>query len=97
MDVRLVGVLSPDPIIFFHVNAPDPVQRDCVKLPDRLIVLRRVACCHDDPPLRHFLVPKHLALEELEHGRGQRLGDTVDLIDEKDALRKAGLLHLIVD
>ena len=97
MDTGLPGILPPDGVVLLHVDAADPVQCHHVKVTDRLIVLRRISRCHDDPPLRHFAVPKHLALEELEHGRGQRLGDTVYLVDKEDALGKAGLLHLVVD
>ena len=90
------GIFLPDGQVSLHVHALDPVQRDDVELPHALVVLGRVARGGDDPALGHFLVAEGFALQKLQHGGGQRLGDTVDLVDEQNALRKAGVLHALV-
>ena len=91
------GVFLPHAVVLLHVDALHPVQRHHVKVPDGLVVLRRVARRHDEPPLRQGLVAEGLALEELEHHGGQGLADAVDLVQEEDALFQPGPLHQPVD
>ena len=91
------GILFPDAVVLLHIDALHPVQRHHVEVPDGLVVLRRVARRHDEPPLRQLLIAEGLALEELEHHGGQGLGDAVDLVQEEDALLQAGALHQPVD
>ena len=97
VDVSCPGVVLPHRQVGLNVHAAHTVEGDDVKVPDGFVVLRRVACCHDDPARRHSLVAEGLALQKLQHGGRQRLGHTVDLVDEQDALRKAGGLHFGVD
>ncbi len=91
------GVVLPHGVVLLHVDALDPVQRHHVKVPDGLVVLRRVAGGHDGPTLRQGLVAEGLALEELEHHGRQRLGDAVDLVEEEDALPQSRALHQLID
>ena len=86
METLPAGVLLPHAEVLLHVDALHPVQRHHVELPDGLVVLRRVARRHDQPPLRQTLVAEGLALQELQHHGGQGLADAVDLIQEEDAL-----------
>ena len=91
------GVVLPDAQLRLNVDAPHAVQRDEVKFPHTLVVLRRVARRHNDPAFRHGLVAEGLALQKLQHRRGQRLADAVDLVDEQDTVFLAGALHGRVD
>ena len=97
VDVGSAGIVLPHRQIWLNVHAAHTVQRHDVKIPHRLVVLRRVACRHNDPACRHSLIAEGLALQKLQHGGGQRFGHAVDLVDEQDALRKAGGLHFGVD
>ena len=97
MDVGCTGVVLPDRQIRLNVHPADAVEGDDIEIADGFIVFRRVACRHDDPARRHSLIAEGLALQKLQHGGGQRLGDAVDLVDEEDALFQAGGLHLGVD
>ena len=97
VNVGCTGVVLPDRQIRLNVHPADAVEGDNIEITDGFIVLRRVACRHDDPARRHGLIAEGLALQKLQHGGGQRLGDTVDLVDEEDALLQAGGLHLGVD
>ena len=97
MDMGSAGVVLPHRQIRLDVHAAHAVKGDDVKIPDGLVVLRRVACRHDDPACRHSLIAKGLALQKLQHGGGKRLGHAVDLVDEQDTLGKAGGLHFGVD
>ena len=96
MDLLQVGILFPHREIRFHIDLSYTVQSDHIELADRLVVLRRIACRHDDPPPGHLLITEGLVLQELEHGGGQRLGYAVDLIDKEDSLLHACLLHLLI-
>ena len=91
------GVVLPDAQLRLNVDAPHAVQRDKVKLPHALVVLRRITRGHNDPAARHSLVAEGLALQKLQHRGGQRLADAVDLVDEQDAVFLAGALHGGVD
>ncbi|CAN4034599.1 Iron-uptake system permease protein FeuB, partial [Dysosmobacter welbionis] len=93
VEVLPAGVLLPHAVVLLHVDALHPVQGHHVEVPDGLVVLRRVARRHDEPPLRQRLVAEGLALEELEHHGGQGLADAVDLVQEEDALLQPGPLH----
>ena len=97
MDMRGAGVVLPHRQVGLDIHAAHAVKGYDVKIPDGFVVLRRVACRHDDPARRHSLIAKGLALQKLQHGGGQRLGHAVDLVDEQNALRKAGGLHFSVD
>ncbi|CAN4045235.1 Stage 0 sporulation A-like protein, partial [Dysosmobacter welbionis] len=93
VEVLPAGVLLPHAVVLLHVDALHPVQGHHVEVPDGLVVLRRVARRHDQPPLGKGLVAESLALEELEHHGGQGLADAVDLVQEEDALLQSGPLH----
>ena len=97
MKALFPGVLLPDGKILRNVDAFDAVQGHHVKVPDRFIVLRRVAGGHDQPALGETLVAEGLALEELEHHGGQGLGDAVDLIEKQDTLPQARFFHKVID
>ena len=97
VDVGCAGVILPYLQVGLNVHPTDTVQRDDIEIADRFVILRRVACRHDDPAGRYSLVAEGLALQELQHGGGQRLGNAVDLVDEEDALFQAGGFHLGVD
>ena len=97
MEVLPAGVRLPHAVVLLHVDALHPVQRHHIEVPDGLVVLRRVARRHDQPPLRQGLVAEGLALEELEHHGGQGLADAVDLVQEEDSLLQPGPLHQPVD
>ena len=97
MNLCLISIFLPNIIIFFHIYLLNPIQRHHVKIPYRLIILRRIARGNDNPAFRHLLVSECLALQELEHGRRQRLGYAVDLIDKQDAFRNPGGLDLFID
>ena len=53
-------ILFPDVQIRLHIDAADPVHGHDIELPHRLVVLRRVSCCHNDPSLRNLMVSKDL-------------------------------------
>ena len=82
VDVRGAGVVLPHRQVGLDIHAAHAVKGYDVKIPDGFVVLRRVACRHDDPARRHSLIAKGLALQELQHGRGKRFGHAVDLVDE---------------
>ena len=96
MDTCTVGIFFPHAEIFLHVNPADPVKSHHVKLPDRFIVLRRIACCYNDPALGHRLIAEGLALQKLQHGGRKRLRHTVDFINKKDSLLYLRLLHPVI-
>ena len=87
------GVLLPHAQLRLNVDAPHTVERDQVELAHALVVLGRVARCHNDPPGGHGLIAEGLALQKLQHRGGERFADTVDLVDEQDAVLLAGALH----
>ena len=43
------------------------------------------------------MIAESLILEELEHDRGEGLGDTVDLIDKKNAGFVSAVLHILIN
>ena len=97
MDPGLYRVFPPYAIIRLHFNFLYTVQGNHVKLPDGFVVLGRVACGYDDPALGNWVITEGLTLEELKHGRGQGLGDTVDLVDEENAFFQPRFLHFFID
>ena len=97
MDPGLYRVFPPYAIIRLHFNLLHTVQGNHVKLPDGFVVLGRVACGYDDPALGNWVITEGLTLEELKHGRGQGLGDTVDLVDEENAFFQPRFLHFFID
>ena len=88
VDVGCAGVIFPYLQVGLNVHPTDTVQRDDIEIADGFVILRRVACRHDDPAGRHCLVAEGLALQELQHGGGQRLGNAVDLVDEEEDVYK---------
>ena len=97
MQPMCAGVFLPDGQIRLNVNAAHTIQRHEVKIPHALVVLRRVARCHNDPACRDGLIAEGFALKELQHGRSQRFGHTVDFVNEKNSVFHPGLLHLFID
>ena len=96
-DHRAVQALSqrvvlPDGEVFLHVDALNAVERHHIEVPHRTVVLRRVARGDNEPALGQALVDEGLALQKLEHHRGQGLGHAVDLVEEQNALADAGFL-----
>ena len=57
------------------------------------VVLRGVACRYNDPAVGHAMTAEDLVLQELQHGRGQRLGNAVDFVKEENAFLLAGCFH----
>ena len=96
MDPGLIGVFLPDSEILPDVDLLYPVQSHHVKIPDRLIIFRRVSSRYNDPAGGHLLVSKSLALKELEHSRCQGFRHTVDLIDKQDPLPDSRSLHFVI-
>ena len=43
------------------------------------------------------MTAKGLELQELEHGRVQRLGNAIDLVEKQDARAQARLVHVVID
>ena len=84
MDICLICVFFPDIIVHIHIDLLDAVKCHHIKIANRLIIFRRIACRHDDPAFRDLLIAEHLTLQELQHRRCQRLGYTVNLIDKKN-------------
>ena len=97
MDIRLFRVFLPDLKICLHINLFDAVQGRNIEFPHGFIVFRRVSCRHDDPAIRDLMISESLILQKLQHGRSQRLGNAVDLIDEEKSLGESCVLDLIVD
>ena len=84
VDSDPVGILFPGGIILFNFDPLHTVQSNNIEIPDRPVVLGRVACRNDQEAVRYPVRTEGLVLEELQHGGRQCLGDTVDLIQEKD-------------
>ena len=82
--------------ILLDVDPAQPVQGHDVEIPHGFIVLGRIARGHDDKAVRDPVGAEGLVLEKLQHGRRQRLGDAVDLIQKKDALLHARSLDLVI-
>ena len=82
--------------ILLDVDPAQPVQGHDVEIPHGFIVLGRIARGHDDKAVRDPVGAEGLVLEKLQHGRRQRLGDAVDLIQKKDALLHARGLDLVI-
>ena len=96
VDAGAQGKLLPDAVIGLHVDALQAVPGDDIEVPDRAVELRRVAGGDHDPAVGNTVTAEDLELQELQHGGGQSLGNTVDLIQEQDALPEAGLLHGVI-
>ena len=47
--------------------------------------------------MRNAVTAKGLELQELEHGRVQRLGNAIDLVEKQDARTQARLVHVVID
>ena len=90
-------ILLPDCKIRFYLNLPHPIHRHNIKLPDRLIELRGISCRRYYPSFGHLVRAKGLALQKLEHGRSQRFGDAIDLVDKENPLPQACLFHFLID
>ena len=97
MNVGASGVVLPDGELRLDLHIFDTVHGHDIKLPYGLIVFRRVSGSHDEPPLRYRMIAESLILEELEHDRGEGLGDAVDLIDKKNAGFVSAVLHILIN
>lgn len=90
-------IAPPDGIAFLDLQQPHTIHRGRVEEPRGLVVLRWISGSGDHPALRQAMRAELLALQQLEHGRHQRLRDAVDLIQEEDPAIRSGLLHPVVD
>ncbi|MPM58203.1 hypothetical protein SDC9_105033 [bioreactor metagenome] len=97
MDALFLRVGLPDLVIGLDVDAFQAVPGDDVEIAHRFVVFRRVAGGDDDPARGDAVLAEYLILKELEHTGGERFGDAVDLVEEKDALPHPRLLHQAVD
>ena len=97
MDLLLIGKFFPHWKICFYTDLLHTVQGHNIKLTDRLIVLRRIACRHNDPACWNLLISKGLTLQKLQHGRRERLRYAVDLVEEQNALAAPRGLHRLID
>ena len=97
VDPRPGSIFPEGSKVFLYVDPAEPVESDNVKITDGLIVLGRIARCHDDEPVRDPVRAKGLVLQELQHRGRQRLGDTVDLIQKQDPLLHSGGFDLVID
>ena len=90
-------VLLPRRIVSLHLHQLHSVHRHHIKLPHRLIVLRRVSGSDNHPAVWNAVPPKDLVLQKLQHRGRQRLRHTVNLVEKQDALLKPGLLHHLIN
>ena len=97
MDPDAVCIILPDFKVRLHIDHLDTVQRDYVEIPHRLVIFRGIPGRDNDPSARDLLVSESLLLQELKHGRRQRLRHTVDLVDEQDPFCLAGCFHPVID
>ena len=97
MDACFVCIFLPDIKILLDIDLLDTVERDDIKIPDRLVVLRRVAGGHNDETFWHVVGAECFVLKELKHGRRERLGDAVYLVKEQNPFLHAAKLYLIID
>jgi len=86
MDALLIGIFLPDGKIRLYVDFLHTVKRYHVKFTHAFVVFGRIACRGNQPPFRHLMRPKGLALQKLEHGRRKRFGGTVDFINKQNPL-----------
>ena len=56
------GILHPHIKICLDIHPPHTVQGYDIKLPDRLIIFRRISRCRDQPSFRHAVASEHLVL-----------------------------------
>ena len=68
-----------------------------VELADALVEAGRVSGCDDHPALRNLVSAKDFVLQKQQHGRRERFGDAVDLVQKQDALGLAGGAHTVVN
>ena len=80
MDPDRICILFPHRKISLHRNDFHAIQRHHVKFTYGTVVFRRISGSHYDPSSGDRLISERFSLQELEHRRRQRLGDTVDLI-----------------
>ena len=84
MDILPDCILLPHLVVRLHINFFNAIQGYYIKFPDRFIVFRRISGSSNHPAVRNFVASKGFALQELQHSRGQRLRNTVDLIQKQD-------------
>ena len=96
MDAASVRVLLPHTEILFDVDFFNAIERYHVKFSHGFVVFRRISGRYDHPSGRQLLVAEGLALQELQHHRRERLGNTVDLIEEQNAFFYACAFHFAV-
>ena len=92
-----VSILSPCVKIRLHLDFLHTVHGHHIKFTDRFIVLRWIPGSYDQPAFRNLVASKGFTLKELQHGRCQCLGNTVDLINKQNPLPKAGILDFLID
>ena len=90
------GVVHPDAEVGLHVDALHAVHHRGIEITGRAVVLRWVTGRDDDPADGQTVLAEGLVLQELQHGRGQRLRGAVDLIEEEYALAHARPLDGVV-
>ena len=96
MDISLQRVFLPCVVVGLDIDLLESVECDDVKIPDGVVVFRRVSGACDDPAVRNAVSSEYLVLKELEHQRRQGLRHAVDLVEEEDALLHSGLFHELV-
>ena len=96
MNICLVCIFFPYIIIHIYIDLLDSIQCYHIKIPYRLIVLRRIACRHNDPACWNLLISKGFILQKLQHRRCQSLRHAVDLINEQNSFSKSCLFHLVI-
>ena len=96
MHARLRGVIQPCVHVGFHLDALQAIERCRIEAPGCAVELGGIACRHHDPALRQGMLPECFELQELQHGRGKRLGHAVHLVKQQNALRDTRALDVIV-
>lgn len=92
-----IGVLLPYIVIRLNINALKSIPSDDVKLAHRVVVLRRVTCCHNNPTIWYTVPPENLILKKLQHGRSQGFGHAVYFIQKQDSFFQPCAFHHVVN
>ena len=97
MDSSGISIFSPCIKIRLYQKLLHTVHSDHIKFPDRFVILRWISSRYDQPPRRNLMTSECFTLKKLQHGRRQRLGHTVNLINKQDSLPKPGFLNFIIN